>query len=183
MKQLIIGIGHKKHTGKSTLADMINWELEFPSHVIAFADGLKEEVASRFYMDVEELELHKDFFRPALQFWGTQFRRIYQKNDNYWVDLLEDKIYNGDDLVVIIPDVRFPNEAEWVKSKGGKLIKLSRPKAISVDYHLSELALNNYQGWDMEVLNDGSKEELLQKARGIISSLIMPNLPTEQENS
>lgn len=179
---LIIGIGHKKHSGKDTLAEFIAEELDrcsiiVPHSILRFADQLKIEVTNVCRVPLFELEENKDVFRPMLQWWGTEFRRKYQGNDNYWVEKLAKRIEKSEhkSAVYLVTDVRFPNEFEWVKSKGGKLIKIERP-GTSTDNHASETALDGYTGWDMIVQNDGSKEQLLHKAKGIVNSLIIPNL-------
>lgn len=175
---LIIGIGYKKNSGKDTLAECIVKEIQ-DAFILHFADLLKEEVAEACDVTIEEINANKDIFRPILQWWGTEFRRKYQDNDNYWIGATEDFLrgpFCSDPKVIIIPDTRFHNEADWIKSKGGKLIKIVRSGFMSSDNHSSETALEFYDKWDMVVTNNGTKEELLQVARGIINSLIMPNL-------
>jgi hypothetical protein len=178
---MIVGIGYKKHSGKDTLGKFLyeeilkHYVISFPC-ITHFADHLKEELAQACGVLTEEINGNKDLFRPALQWWGTEFRRKFGKNDNYWVDKMGTYLHGLDSRLVIIPDVRFPNEAEWIKRKGGKLIKITRPELNSIDTHASEIAMDNFSGWDMEVINDGSKEQLLHKAKGIINSLIIPSL-------
>ena len=59
----------------------------------------------------------------------------------------------------IINDVRFPNEAEAIKERGGLLIKINRNTGYN-DTHESETTLDNYQDWDFVIDNNSSKEEL-----------------------
>jgi hypothetical protein len=181
---LIIGIGYKKFSGKDTLASMIQEEMGHDvCGIIHFADALKREVSAATGVSVEDINKNKDQFRPILQWWGNEFRRQFLPGVNdYWVDKVREtvdaSIAIGTSLkVIIVPDLRYPNEADWIKARGGKLIKISRPSIESIDLHLSEIAMNTYIGdWDMLIFNEGSKEELLHKARGIINSLIIPNL-------
>lgn len=70
----------------------------------------------------------------------------------------------------IITDVRFPNEAEAIKQRGGILIKMER--GLHTGEHPSETALDNYQGWDWVIINKNiSLEELLQKAEKLLKLL------------
>ncbi len=176
-KQLIIGIGHKKRSGKDTLAEAIAAEL-LPrnTEILHFADPIYIEVATALGIPVDEVYDNKDFFRKILQWWGVDYRREYCKTPSYWIDKLSFLVEIEDAQIILIPGVRLLNEAEWIKSKDGLLIKISRPSLNHTDTHPSETALDNYTGWDMEVLNDGTEEQLLHKARGIVNSLIIPNL-------
>lgn len=53
----------------------------------------------------------------------------------------------------IITDVRFPNEAQAIKDRGGVLIRVNRP-GIPVGEHPSEIALDDYTGFDYVIGND-----------------------------
>lgn len=87
----------------------------------------------------------------------------------------------------IITDLRFPNEFEAVKERGGICIKVNRPKklkvAIDMDSmtragkeaynafikeHESETALDGHQDWDYIIQNDGTIEDLIQKVKKIL---------------
>ncbi len=81
----------------------------------------------------------------------------------------------------IITDVRFPNEAEAIKSKGGIVIRVNRPckECHGIGYHKmdcnigryeheSERALDKYGHFDHIIENDGTIEDLLQKVKNII---------------
>jgi NAD-dependent SIR2 family protein deacetylase len=181
---LIIGIGYKKFSGKDTLASMIQEEMGHDvCGIIHFADALKREVSAATGVSVEDINKNKDQFRPILQWWGTEFRRQFLPGVNdYWVDKVREtidaSIAIGTSLkVVLVPDTRFPNEADWIKARGGKLIKIERPSIESIDLHQSEIAMNSYKReWDMLIVNEGPREGLIHVARSIINSLIIPNL-------
>jgi hypothetical protein len=74
--------------------------------------------------------------REVMQALGTEYvRRI---KPSYWVDVVLDKIAacKGN---VLVPDTRFPNEADAIRSVGGKVIKIQRldlPETL--DGHSSE---------------------------------------------
>lgn len=60
--------------------------------------------------------------RKILQNFGTQLVRTYV-NENFWVDRLEFELETliKEGKNVLITDVRFPNEAEMIRSKGGQI--------------------------------------------------------------
>lgn len=59
----------------------------------------------------------------------------------------------------IITDVRFPNEADAIKAKGGYLIRVNRQTNV-IDTHPSEISLDDYEGFDLVIDNNGSLKEL-----------------------
>lgn len=67
----------------------------------------------------------------------------------------------------IIPDVRFPNEAERIKKLGGTLIRVERRSLLSDDSHPSETALDDYTEWDYVIENDGTLQDLKNKVQAI----------------
>ena len=73
--------------------------------------------------------------REVMQFFGTEYVRRAQ--DDYWVQrLLGD---TASQRRVLVPDTRFPNEAEALRSVGGRIIKVVRIDApASTDGHASE---------------------------------------------
>ena len=65
----------------------------------------------------------------------------------------------------IITDVRFPNEAQAIKDRGGVVIRINKPQLIERDFeHLSETSLDNYE-FDHVIENNGSIEELVEKVK------------------
>ena len=81
----------------------------------------------------------------------------------------------------IITDVRFSNEAEAIKQRGGIVIRVNRPckECGGMGYHKmdcnvgrceheSEYALDNYEGFNHVIENDGTIEDLLEKIKTII---------------
>lgn len=70
----------------------------------------------------------------------------------------------------IIPDVRMPNEAQAIKERGGILIRVNR-KTKSFDTHISEVALDDYEGFDYIIDNNGTIEELIDKVIEIYNKI------------
>jgi len=67
----------------------------------------------------------------------------------------------------IITDVRFQNEADLLKEKGGKLIYVARKGIKPVNSHPSETSLEGYP-FHYGIENDGTIDELIEKVREIL---------------
>ena len=67
----------------------------------------------------------------------------------------------------IITDMRFLNEMEAVKKKGGITIRVNRNLEESKDQHESETELDNAE-FDYVIDNNGTIEELIEKVREIL---------------
>ena len=90
--------------------------------------------------------------RKLMQLLGTEAGRQII-HPNIWVNALFAD-YEPDSKW-IITDVRFPNEAKAIKEKGGIMIRINRPNFIGKDFdHLSETALDDYDGFDYVIEND-----------------------------
>lgn len=162
----ILGICGRKQSGKDATYDLIK-EILQPNKVIriAFADCLKEEVAKACGVTVEYIEKHKEIFRPMLQWWGTEFRRNLH-SDTYWITKWVKKVIALDETkiyMVVVPDVRFINEANAIKEAGGQVIKIERPLPnLTVrDYHPSEndLICSDWKFDDL-IINNGTLADL-----------------------
>jgi hypothetical protein len=126
----IIGISGAARSGKDTFADClieVLSSMNIASHKMSFANQLKIEVKDflqktigidSFTQDDEE----KKIIRPFLVTWGTEVRR--KQNPNIWIDHVESQL--DENKVNIITDVRFGNEMDWLKDKGGYSVFVSR---------------------------------------------------------
>lgn len=134
----LIGITGQKRSGKDTVADMIIKQLAPKISIkIGFADALKEEVAKAVGKNRDFIEANKSHFRLILQGWGTDFRREMD-GKNYWINKLGAKILALEKVdMVIVPDVRFLNEAQFITDAGGIMIGVTRMDIIP-DNHQSE---------------------------------------------
>lgn len=185
----LIGISGKKYSGKDTFFKVFH-DLEPNSIRLAFADALKDEVW-RTILEPEGIDRavlddeRKKYFRLILQGWGTEFRRQFC-DDNYWIDQADKKIQEleatGFDGFLLITDVRYPNEAKWIREKGGEIIRINRPRTgligkmkdffnIVPDKHPSEIALDNYKKFSAIIKNDGTVLDLIPKVRIFIESI------------
>ena len=101
-----------------------------------------------------------------MQTLGTEWGRELI-NPELWLILAKQRLLNfGPGMV--IADVRFENEAEWVRSQGGRVIHIERPSAVAVEVHASEAGIK-FKGeeGDFKIINGGSLEDLQQTIREV----------------
>ena len=124
------------HAGKSTLAENLSraWNYER----MAFAEPLTWmlEIVTCFR---GANDAPKEDPCPAL--WGHSPRDLKRTlgtewgrnmvHPDIWLDIMRDRIASQDGIYdgVVIDDVRFDNEAEYIKRAGGVIIRLERPEA------------------------------------------------------
>jgi hypothetical protein len=120
--------------------------------------------------------------RNFLQRLGTEVGRE-KIHPNVWIWALEPKIKEhlkkGDSVVVT--NCRFENEAEAINRLGGSIIRVVRPGVGPVNAHSSEAGFaNKHAIW--EVINDGTIEDLEEKAVHLNREMIRPvERPEEDE--
>ena len=173
-----VGIGHYSRVGKDTLANAIVYSLQevFPFVTVAkksFAAKLKALAYQLYgwaglqpqaFYEVQENEHLRQVKLPVVnltpvEIWcklGTDAIRekVY---DMTWVDALLRSEHK--ERVVVIPDVRFPNEANAIKAAGGLLVKVVRPGYGPLNT-TADRALIGYDGWDLIVGGSGEMSEL-----------------------
>lgn len=67
----------------------------------------------------------------------------------------------------IITDVRFPNEAQAILARGGKLIRIERDVCQKID-HPSETSLDDWNDWLCVIKNNGTIEDLKTQVAGFV---------------
>jgi hypothetical protein len=91
--------------------------------------------------------------RRFLQELGTGVRDI---DPNFWINAWADKAASYLRNIVV-PDVRFLNEAEYLRENGALLIRIGRPGLDNGDRHISETEHLSIQE-DEHLINSGSRE-------------------------
>jgi hypothetical protein len=196
----LIGICGHAGAGKDTVAEFLISTYQ-DHYRYAFADPLKEAAAMAFGIPVDWFNSQrlKEIPHPnwdisprkIAQFLGTEmFRSQIPKllpdvGDDFWVKRLclrinnqylpedEGPLTEGD--MVVIPDVRFQNEYDWVIANNGIIFHLTRPGAdgnIGIPGHASESKLNLWKKErTYEIVNNGTPMDLYQKVANVIASL------------
>jgi hypothetical protein len=104
--------------------------------------------------------------RRILQLWGTEFRRT--EDPEYWVK----KVMTGIETCgpMVFSDVRFPNEAEAIRNRGGEIWKVVRPSVNGLPGetgdHISETSA---LGWDKLLMNSGTLCDLAMEVQAALT--------------
>ena len=82
----------------------------------------------------------------------------------FWVEMCRNFIDKNKNKNIVICDVRFQHEIDFIKSFNGSIIKLNRSNIIK-DTHISECEINiiDKSIIDYNIDNTNSKEELYKK--------------------
>lgn len=188
----IIGIRGKARAGKDAIAEHL--QERYNIERIALADTLKAVAQITFDLTQEQLfgnkkEVIDDRIgispREILQRMGCFFREL---QEDFWVEKLHTLIlssspdfdmYNTRTIIKAVPnmfnkgfsvpDIRFPNEVEYIKDVGGFTIEVIRPDQEEIEHntHISETAINDIPS-DYTIINDGTLEELYIKVDDIL---------------
>lgn len=154
----IIGLSGKAGSGKDTLADILATNSRFIK--MSFAKSLKEMSIKYFGIprDMAFSSIKEPIVRQVLQGIGQCFREEVDRN--FWIDKLEEEILLmksiSEEKRIIITDVRYINEINWIRKKGGKLVKIERQNPIDLGkyaQHSSETEMDKYVNWDYNILN------------------------------
>ncbi len=170
MSTLLIGLTGRARSGKTTAAKHLI-HMHGMIHY-AFAMPLKGMLANGFNLTDAHLEgrlkeqplpwLGKSP-RELLQTLGTEWDRGLVHGD-LWLLLAEQNLHNLASLLpeapgAVISDVRFENEAEFIRQRGGVVIHIQRPNAPGVAAHSSEAGIAIHDN-DLVIHNDGELADL-----------------------
>jgi ABC-type oligopeptide transport system ATPase subunit len=147
----LIGLaGSGKDTAAKVLCDLGYKRVAFASKLkmIAFCigwDGYKNERGRALLQDI-----------------GMAGRRY---NPYCWINDIDSLLEPGE-TGLVFTDVRFQNEADYIRSKDGIIVRIVRPGQIA-ENHESELKQSEVAA-DIEIVNDGSIEDLHNKIKQLI---------------
>lgn len=142
----LIGFSGYAGSGKDTSAAILKEDHGYTR--FAFADELKREVYASFQF-VRDLVDHygwerakRDFpeVRELLQEIGVSMR--FRHGSDYWVNKVAAKIKTDSPERVAITDVRFPNEAKWIRDNGGIVVRIESVFAEAANGHESERVMD-----------------------------------------
>lgn len=173
---MLIGLCGAAGCGKTTVAEGLRDRHGFK--ILSFADPLYEAVSAITGVPVErlkdravkEVELAGVGKSPRflLQTLGTDWGREMVDRD-IWVKAAMTRVTGDED--VVIADVRFDNEADAIRDRGGQVLYVVRPgwRCLRDEEasHASEQGVS-VEKIDGYVTNDGTVDHLLEQVVGRI---------------
>ena len=171
-KPFVIGVTGKARSGKDTLSEHLYTRLGFDCNRAAFADPLKDMLRA---LGIDDIEGYKEEVHPLLgvtsrkmmQTLGTEWGREAIGEDT-WINLTKEK--GKGKKFLVISDVRFENEANFVRENGILLhvtgrggIKGFHKSESGVKFQLGDFRIDN--GCDIEYLF--SQADTLLKMAGL----------------
>lgn len=190
----LFGFSGKLGTGKNYISEKLFLAMlpKKNTLVMALADHFKVECCAKDKIKYEKVFVAKDDeTRYLLQKRGTEEGRN-KYGEDIWVKTLETwiRVYRERGVErFIITDLRFPNEVEWVKSKGGVTFRVEAPgrnltrlkeesagdeaKMDLIRNHSSEVTLDGYPNFDYVINNDYEDQPYVANyVRNIIRELV-----------
>jgi hypothetical protein len=173
----VIGLHGRARAGKDTVANFILSHRG--GYLYSFADPIRAMlVPLGIDMSDPYWQARKEDVIPAL---GVSPRRLMQTlgtewgrqiiNPDLWLILAKQRLLNfGPGMV--IADVRFENEASWVRSQGGRVIHIERPNNVAIEAHASEAGVE-FKGeeGDIKIVNGGTLEDLQNIIREVFDGV------------
>ena len=144
---MIVGLAGGKGCGKSSVARIM--ERKFGYKILSFASPIKDMLKAMGLRDAElndpklkeiVLDEYGKSPREIMQLLGTEFARNMLSED-IWVTAMKRKIEPG--MKVVIDDVRFQNEARFIRDSGGSVVEVRRTRLDeNADMHISEAGIS-----------------------------------------
>ena len=167
---ILIGLTGRAQSGKDSVADYLEVQHGFIG--MAFADPIKNALLAMFDEDIDDgrdKEAVIDWIgkssRELMQTLGTEWGR-QMIHEDVWVRCLEraldENLDTNDPHPIVLTDVRFENEARWVRQRGGTIWRIERPDARAARAHSSEAGIpDDLVG--LVIVNDGTLDRLHAK--------------------
>ncbi|MGO4364499.1 deoxynucleotide monophosphate kinase [Pseudomonas sp. PAB10] len=180
MTPLLIGLAGRARSGKDTAAQHLVNQHGFQSY--AFADPLRDGLMhilnlSPCDFEGEQKELPLPWLgrspRYLMQTLGTEWGRD-TVHPELWLLLAAQNL----DLLArthdtargfVVSDLRFENEAEFIRQRGGVVIHLERASASAATQHRSEAGIWGAPG-DWYLTNDGTIDDLKTNLNKIVDT-------------
>jgi len=183
---VIVGLTGFAGSGKDTVAKSMKLRGQF--NRVAFADPLKNlamkldpvcvdpDNSSIFSLrnqvnlyGWEQTKRYEDV-RRFLQRLGAGARETF--GEDVWIRAASKVVlgYVTDKKNVVLTDVRYPNEVDYVKSLGGFVVRVERPGVGPVNDHDTEVLLKNFDV-DYVLTNDQTVDKLGSKVTIMLDEL------------
>ena len=177
---VLVGLMGIKGSGKSTAASYLVNNYGFVEK--SFAECLKRACKELFLLEDEQVfgtQEQKETPDPRwydctprkiMQYVGTDLLRenldkiipelgknIFTRHIELWYTA---EIAKNPNIQVVISDIRFQNEVDFVQKLGGVVIKIDRPLVLTDDTHSSEIELQLITSYDHLINNTDTLEDL-----------------------
>jgi hypothetical protein len=126
----LIGIGGVAQAGKDSLYKAL-YSLEHSFIRSSFADKVKEDLRPALYaqykIDIFNCTpAEKEICRDTIVFYANLMRD--KTNGLHWINEVEPTVLSQieSNLIPVITDVRYVNEADWIHKIGGKVVHLKK---------------------------------------------------------
>jgi len=186
----ILGVMGPAGCGKDTVAGLLK---KYNYTRVASADAMKQDAVRYFSVQLEQIENYKDCelaitsdqmeigsfsIRHFLQTYGMDMRDRF--GDNYWIDRsVNAKIKEmGQEAKIVVTDIRFQNEIDYVRSKGGQIAYITGRSALTGEHksHISEAMANSVdikEKVDFIIDNSHSLDDLEKQLKTLIDKKVI----------
>ncbi|MBO0357692.1 hypothetical protein J0X19_07025 [Hymenobacter sp. BT186] len=173
----LIGLSGRRGSGKDTVARLIQqlqperqWHIRSVGEPIkAVCAALAGEDVAPYFSQEGKTELLPIFGRTRGEMLQQVGLALRQWEPDIWVQAFFSQL--PPEQFIVIADVRFPNEADLIRSRGGLMLRVEgdplqqRGDGTRDDTHPSETALDDYPHFAATIQNSGSIEELERQVR------------------
>jgi hypothetical protein len=166
----LIGIAGRARAGKSTAAELL-LRLGVGKYPYSFADPLRAMLKVGLGIDLDNAYWQMRKEDPMPEFGGHSPRALMQTLGTEWGRervhpqlwlTLAGKTLRQRGPGMIVADVRFDNEAEWIRQRGGLVLHIERGSAPPVRNHASEAGVQRLRD-DLHVFNESTLESLQRR--------------------
>ena len=179
----LIGLSGRRGSGKDTVARLLQqqqperlWQIRsFGDSIKSVCAALTGEDVAAYYSQTGKAELVPTFQRTR----GEMLQQVGQAlrvwEPLVWVDAFFSALPK--DACVLVPDVRFANEADPIRARGGLMLRVEgdplqqRGDGTRDDNHPSETAMDDYPHFAATIYNSGSRDDLTQQVRALLGRL------------
>ncbi|NVO31330.1 nucleoside/nucleotide kinase family protein [Hymenobacter lapidiphilus] len=177
----LIGFSGRRGSGKDTVARLMQQlQPERKWHIRSVGEPIKEvcaalagEGTAPYFSQPGKAEMLPAFGRTRGEMLQQVGLALRLWEPDIWVQAFFSKLPT--DQHTLIPDVRFPNEADLIRSRGGLMLRVEgdplhqRGDGTRDDAHPSETALDGYPHFDAVLHNTGSKTDLERQVRELLT--------------
>lgn len=171
---IVVGVTGAAGSGKDTVASMLGWGWR----VVSFADPLYDMIAAMTGYPVWQLK-DREFKEQVIPWLGKSPRQLLQTlgtdwgrdmvSRDVWLKIGARRIQSG--YLVVVPDVRFDDEAEMIREDfGGVIWEVTRPGASTCASHVSEAGISR-RLIDRTLVNGGTLDEFREVVQAAAASL------------